>query len=76
MKKLAAESPDTPVDLVEAVMADQPGGPARYEIWSLDQPGAAGQTLLLGRDYAASPLVAFRMDKAPRPASGWGGAQC
>lgn len=65
MKKLAAESPDTPVDLVEAVMADQPGGPARYEIWSLDQPGADGQTLLLGRDYAASPLVAFRMDKAP-----------
>lgn len=65
LKKLAAESPETRVELIEAVMADHPGGPARYEIWAADQPGADGETMLVGRDYAASPLVAFRMDKAP-----------
>jgi len=65
MQSLASESPETNVELIEAVMADQPGGPAHYEIWALDQPGADGETMLVGRDYAASPLVAFRMDKAP-----------
>lgn len=65
MNKLAADSPETQIELIEAVMADQPGGPARYEVWSLDQPGAEGEVMLVGRDYAASPLVAFRMDKAP-----------
>lgn len=65
MKKLAAGNPDMQIELIEAVMADQPGGPARYEVWALDQPGADGESMLVGRDYAASPLVAFRMDKAP-----------
>jgi hypothetical protein len=65
LKKLAADSPDTVIEVIEAVMADQPGGAARYEVWASDQPGADGETMLVGRDYAASPLVAFRMDKAP-----------
>lgn len=65
LEKFVQETPETPVELIEAVMADQPGGPARYEIWAVDQPGADGENLLVGRDYAASPLVAFRMDKAP-----------
>ncbi|WP_416899643.1 MAG: portal protein [Minwuia sp.] len=65
LARLAAEAPDTDIELIEAVMADQPGGPANYEVWCCDQPGAEGSNRLLQRDYAASPLIAFRMDKAP-----------
>ncbi|WP_164516534.1 portal protein [Minwuia thermotolerans] len=65
LAKLAAEKPDTEIELIEAVMADHPGGPADYELWCVDQPGADGENLLLKRAYAASPVIAFRMDKAP-----------
>ena len=65
LARMAAKQPDSDIELIEAVIADQPGGPADYELWCVNQPGADGENLLLKRHYAASPVIAFRMDKAP-----------
>lgn len=65
LARLADRAPDTEIRLVEAVMTDFPGAPASYEVWCVDQPGASGEHMLLRRRYRASPIIAFRIDKAP-----------
>ncbi|WP_417513741.1 portal protein [Minwuia sp.] len=64
-ERMAQEGSDIEIELIEAVLAEQPGGPAHYEVWCCDQPGSEGESRIVERDYAASPLIAFRMDKAP-----------
>lgn len=65
LKRLAGHAPDTEVRLVEAVMTDHPGAPAIYEVWHCGHQAGSGEHRLLQRRYRASPVIAFRIDKAP-----------
>ncbi len=62
---IAEKQPDTEIEVIEAILADDPGAPAVYEVWCVAQPGASGENLLLQRPFSASPVIAFRTDKAP-----------
>lgn len=65
LARIAEKQPDTEIRVIEAILADDPGAPAIYEVWCAAQPGAPGENLLLRRTFAASPVIAFRTDKAP-----------
>lgn len=62
---IAEKQPDTEIEVIEAILADDPGEPAVYEVWCVAQPGASGENLLLQRRFTVSPVIAFRTDKAP-----------
>ncbi len=65
LARSAEKQPDTEIRVIEAILADDPGAPAIYEVWCAAQPGVPGEQMLLRRNFAASPVIAFRTDKAP-----------
>ncbi len=65
LARITREQPDTEIEVIEAILADDPGAPASYEVWCVGQPGITGETMLLQRRFAVSPVIAFRTDKAP-----------